>query len=259
MTGKFLKSVIIDSDDLRRNANYKPFGENILAMHANYGETPFSYTIFDSKFKTVSQHIKPVQYIRDNPDIVVSPGSDFCHYVYNNQVYVRNNNLNDTLYVIENTHTFTPKYIINEGKYKVTTEILRNEALFKRSTMLSVSSIFELKDYLFIRYGFHTSFYTKPDNFFCYYDKTKQDFFLFPSSPAGIKNDYDGGLDFWPQEQRNNVFYTFYDAYLFEENLKKTNKVQPKGPEGAVKLLNDFSRKIDPEDNPVLVIVRLKK
>ena len=253
MIGKHIKTVHSKNKDIFERTGGTAinfFNEGLLLMIPNIGDVPFSYTILDNNFNTVAQHIKPVQFTR-NPNFIVSTGSSFSYYIYGNRMHVRNNNLNDTLYFFDNCHRIIPKYTINAGIYEVTTDMLTDEELHKR-IYLNMVSAFETIDYLFIRYVFQRKLY------YCYYNKNKQKLLHF-SSETGISNDYDGGLDFWPLQQYNDLLYTFYDAYLFEENAEKSNKIQPKGPKGAIDFMKDFSRKIDPEDNPVLVIAKLKK
>jgi hypothetical protein len=53
----------------------------------------------------------------------------------------------------------------------------------------------------------------------------------------------------------NDRFYAFYSAHLFAENQ---NKLNPQGPADAIDRFNQLRSTIDPEDNPVMVIVTLK-
>ena len=142
-----------------------------------------------------------------------------------------------------------PKYIISEGKYSYTSDILletNTKAFFdKTKNHIIINSIFETKDFLFIRFN----------KKYGYYDK-KQDRFFTLKSSMGISNDYDGGLNFWPMHQKNNELIGFFDAYLFEQNI---NEVKPKGPQKAIGFFNEIHKNIDPEDNPIMVIVKLKQ
>ena len=253
MTGKHIKTVHSENKDISERTGgrtKKLYDEGLLLMIPNLGDVPFSYTILDDNFNTVAQHVKPVQYTR-NPNFMVSTGEPFSYYIYGNKMHVRNNNLNDTLYFFANSQRIIPKYTINAGIYEVTTDMLNDENIFKRS-FLNMTSAFESTDYLFIQYAFQRKSY------YCYYDKSQQKLFHFESE-TGISNDFDGGLVLWPLQQYNDLLYTFYDAHLFEEHVEKSNKIQPKGSQGSIKNLKDFSSKLDPDDNPVLVIAKLKK
>jgi hypothetical protein len=253
MTGKYIKSVQSENKDIseRTGGTYESFfHEGLLLMIPNLGDVPYSYIILDNNLKTVAQHVKPLQFPK-NPNFTVAIRPPFSYYVYGNKMHVRNNNLNDTLYFFENSQKIIPKYTINAGIYEVTTDLLYDQNFFSK-TFLNMMSAFETKDHLFIDYRF------KNKTYYCYFDKNKKDIFHF-SSEAGIQNDFDGGLDFWPLQQYNDLLYKFYDAHLFEENAEKSNKIQPKGPKDAINKLKDFSLKIDAEDNPVLVIAKLKQ
>jgi len=253
MVGKHIKTIHSENKDISeriggRVVNY--FNEGLLLMIQNFGETPFNFILLDNNFNTIARHVKPVQFTK-NANFFISIRPPFSYYVYGNRMHVRTNILNDTLYFFENSQRIIPKYTINAGTYEVTTDLLTDQNFNKRA-FLNLSSIFESKDYLFIEYVLQFKFY------YCYYDKNKQKLFHF-SSEKGISNDYDGGLDFWPLQQYNDLLFTFYDAYIFEENAKKTNITLQKEPQGAINTFKNISSKIDPDDNPVLVIAKLKK
>ena len=253
MTGNFIKSVNSENKEIAERIGgwgISFFNESLLIMIPNFGETPFSYTILDNNFNTIAQHVKPLQFTISS-GIMVSPGAAFSYYVYENRMHVRNNNLNDTLYFFENSQRIIPKYTINAGIYEITTDLLSDADFFSKS-FFNMTTAFETKDHLFIQYLF------RGKQNYCYYDKSKQKLFHF-SSEKGIPNDYDGGLEFWPQQQHNDVLYSFHDAHLFGGNAEKSDGLQPKGSREAINIMKDFSRKIDPEDNPVLVITKLKK
>ena len=61
--------------------------------------------------------------------------------------------------------------------------------------------------------------------------------------------------DFWPHYQDNKKFVVFYDAHIIKENK---NDIKPKGSIDAISRFNKMIRKLDPDDNPVMVIVNLK-
>ena len=173
--------------------------------------------------------------------------------MYDGHEYVRENVLNDTLYKINHDYSFTPKYIINAGKREVPIGLRSDSRLFERESenYVIVNQMFETKDYMLLNYTYQSKRVT------CYFHKDDNKLIYFPS-PSGIPNDYDGGFDFWPVEQINKEMYAIYNAYLFEEHKKNNNRVAPKGPPEAIERFNQLTGQIDPEDNPVLVIVRMK-
>ena len=251
LNGKFIKSVSLENDITSEFSLHNGF---LLRKHFNAGngQTPFSYSILNSNLAVVAQKVNPVQYNTKNRIMGIwSDDGYFCEYVYNGRVYVREKLFNDTIYVINNDFSFTPKYIINSNKDLPVKEFSENfilaiQNLYRNNLMYE--SIFETNDFLCISYRFQAR------ESYCYYQK-QDNRLMFSSSSSGIPNDYDGGLDFWPKVQMNNQLFAFYNAYRFKEN---ENTLKPQGPADAVERLNQLTRTIDPEDNPVMVIVTLK-
>ena len=229
--------------------------DHILSMDAVQFQPDFTYRIYNSDFQPIANRIRPLRLLnRTNPAIAGltanMPGRPFSFYIYNDQMYIRESVLNDTLYMVDHRNfLFVPKYVISEGKYAFTTDILfetNSQSFFDRAkNHISINSIFETNDFLFIKYRQE----------YCYYSKKQECFFSLNSS-FGILNDYDGGLDFWPTYQKNNELIGFYDAYLFEKNA---NKLKPKGSQQAIDQFKKMNEKIDMEDNPIMVVIKLKR
>jgi hypothetical protein len=209
----------------------------------------------------VTQKIKPKQIKPSTNSQTIninSPiGYQFSYYFFEDQLHIREGILNDTLYIINNNKfSFDAKYIINAGKYEFTEEIFQIQDVknfFDRvSSHIAVKSIFETKENLFLDYQYSNA------QIFCYFSK-KDNKLYYLNSSTGIPNDYDGGLDFWPMYQKNNELIAFYDAHLFKKNIDKSKKTALKGTKTAIDSVQKFSRNLDEEDNPVMVIVKLKK
>ena len=223
-----------------------------LGKYNNMGNTSFSYRIYSNNFKSVFEKIIPVSYkFRGNFSTF---RYNFCEYVYNGQIHVKETFLNDTVYIINPDFSFTSKYIINlPTRYKVTKDIRSNSELFssKFSEFILPYSMYETKEVLLFEYVYGNKIN------YSYYQKDDRSHWMFSSS-SGIPNDYDGGLDFWPKVQYNELLISFYDADLFVENRNNPKTLKPQGPADAISRVNQLSRRIDPEDNPVMVIVTLK-
>ena len=175
--------------------------------------------------------------------------------MYNDQVHIRESTLNDTLYVINNEFSFMPKYIINSGKYEVTVDLKSGDAFRyaqEAKNCVMLCSMFETNDYLFILYEYQGR------RIPCYYHKTENKVIHITSSSGGIPNDFDGGLDFWPEHQNNKELVAFYDAYQLVEHKKNANKFKLQGSKEVLNRFDQMIRKLEPDDNPVMVIVTLK-
>ena len=248
--GSFLKSSSMKVHETRVEISF--YNDFIVRKIPNNGTTTqFSYEILNHDGETVSQHIRPVQYRARSTSI--GPGlSSFSEYVYNDQMHIRATILNDTVYAINNDFAFIPKYIINSTRDK-TVDMLSVGNTSNIHETVYYQSLFETRDYILIHYATVENLMIQ--SHFCYYQKKDNRLMHFPKSSIVIPNDYDGGLHFWPLYQYNDQLFAFRDAYRFIEN---ENKLKPQGPADAVERLNQLSRTMDPEDNPVMVVVTLK-
>jgi hypothetical protein len=259
LNGKYVKSVSVDSR--LTGFFHTQFDDKHVVMQNNNpfraGDPPFNYYIFSNNNELITQKIKNIDYttIRQGTFIMQS----FCYYLRQGQLHVKKEALNDTIYSISKGLSFSPKYIINAGKYSLTAQLLSNPDLFGRekNNRVLFSSAFETDNYVLI------SFIYKEKNYYQYYDKNRRQSSLF-NSVSGIPNDYDGGWEFWPRKQKENELITWYNAYLFEE--KNDNKLKPKGPQKAVehqkKTINEiikYQTQYKTEANPIIVIAKLKQ
>jgi hypothetical protein len=270
--GKFLHTISVDKRLCGPICTQ--FNNEFVTMHLNdpfnEGEPPFNYSFFSSDYELLSERIKNIDFVSTQRGVGTYPG-DYWYYMYNGQLHVKNAILNDTVYRIIKEHIFVPKYIINTGKYSLSVQDLSDPELYMKeyNSRIFICSVFETHDYVLVSYIYNN------EKFFQYYDKKEFCSMLFPKSsgiPAdiygvniasGIPNDYDGGLDFWPKQQNENEFVTWYDASFFGGN---NNNLTPKGPQRAVDQLKKVTSDLKEykvnnktEANPVIIIARLKK
>jgi len=271
LDGKYLYSISVD----RRLCGpiCVQFNDEHIAMHLNdpfnAGVPPFNYSIFSSSYELISQNIQNIDYTSTQRGVGTYPG-DYWYYLYNGELHVKNALLNDTVYSITKDLIFIPKYIIHEGRYSFSTQILSDPELYQReyNNRIFLSSVFETNNFVLISYVYND------ENFYQYYDKNEYRSLLFHSAPTisanflgidfvtGIPNDCDGGLDFWPKQQNENEFVTWYNASFFENN---NNVLKPKGSYKAIdqlkkvaRYIKEFHENTGTEANPVVVIAKLR-
>jgi hypothetical protein len=254
LRGRFVSSVTMD--EKTGTGHYERLYNDLFFIYTNNynGNMPFVYEIRDINLQLMSENIKTVYFKRGQGVSMIGTPR---HYLYNNKIQWKETSLNDTIYTVENDCSFKPKYVVNAGKHEVTPELSATPDIFKfRQRMreyVNFDLFFETQDKLLISYIFGNRKY-----YYCYYDKNDQALLYFKSD-KGIPNDYDGGLDFWPTRQDNNTLYAFYDAYLFTEHLSGMKKEGLKGNPKDIKSFKKMMQILDPEDNPVLMIVKLKE
>ena len=86
---------------------------------------------------------------------------------------------------------------------------------------------------------------------------------LYKFKSKGYPNDYDGGIDFETGfvEQKNRVARTVISVPDFISYLeeKKSDNRKIKGPQSAVDAFKKLAKKVDEEDNPIIMIMKLKE
>ena len=250
LKGNFIKTIPLPHED---NTGIISYHQSFyLQKNENYGRVQYTYTVLDTDFNIIKKNVMPLQYSWKGQ--ILHPQSLFCQYTYNDHVYSKETLLNDTLYVINDDFSFIPKYIINSGKYEVTVNVRSDADRFFKEfrNKVILLSMFETDDYLFILYQYQNK------NIPCYYNKKENKLIHIVSSSSGIPNDFDGGLDFWPDYQNNKKLISFYDAYLLVEHKKNHNKFELQGGKETEKHFDQMIQKLAPNDNPVMVIVTLK-
>jgi hypothetical protein len=211
------------------------------------------YEIRNSGMHTIKQGVRPVPVDAINrPDgaKVFLRFADIICYSYEGQPCIKENTLNDTLYRVDKANNFIPAYVLDAGSYTITPEI-RSDSKRSLSNYAGINSIIETKEYLLVDYAY------KDKKYFCAYNKNNRTLFHLDSH-TGIPNDYDGGLDFWPAKQKNNEWFIFYNTATLLEKQHPPTGLPLKGGKAAIQALKNLSGNLDADDNPVLVIAKIK-
>lgn len=259
--GNFIWSTSFPIDD-RYVASY--FNEQFLRVAESYifrDSTYYVYDIYNQTGNLVKEAIPsvPISLKKDSQWRLSYKCKEINPvYIYQNQLHVREY-LNDTVYTINGLNQFIPKYVLNLGKYKITPEMQADIKNFENhiNNKVVITEIAETSNKLLMHYFYKWKFHS------CYYDKKERKVYKFASD--GFPNDYDGGVDFlnmYPiYGQKNNYIRTSFQAGEFiDKGEKCLSKKRPaKGPKSAVNRFKDLvMKKVDAEDNPVLMIVKLK-
>ncbi len=193
--------------------------------------------------------------IKTFPNFQVSIPVRYTGYsAYEGWFYHFENNLffkeffNDTLFQVTQSDLI-PKYEIDCGKYK---SPYRNFESDKITEYFMTRLFIENTNYLFFELSFDKKTYCVK------YDKKNNKCYVSDiglKSVNGFKNDLDNFVDFVPQSiNKNNELIGFIEAFELVKWLKEN-------PEKAAKLpphLQKF-KNISENDNPIVMIVKLKK
>ncbi len=215
------------------------------------------------------------------------PGEVFIHKYKNNIFYKEL--LNDTLFQIDEDYLLIPKFIFNFGKYKLPiAERGKQWTSIDFDSYIFLYHIFQTDEYLILDCEFNQYFpasrltpelkrrpgsnnntqlyntksvlgiYNRRTNDLVFSEPTSTDNYLFTS---GLYNDIDGGPRFFPDQQVNDsTLVMFVNAGDFKDHINSDDfkKSIPKYPEKK-KELERLANSLKETDNPVLMLVRLKK
>lgn len=257
--GKFLRSTPLPIDNRNTVAYFRGLLLRTAESYIFRDSTYNVYQIYNPKGQLIKEAIRSIPIpLKKDPNWRISyvTQNTIPVYTYHNMPHVREY-LNDTVYAINELNQFNPKYVFNLGKYKVTPEIQSDIEHWSERTYNKVFllDIIEMKNTLLIQYTYQEKIHS------CYYNKKENKLYKFKS--RGYPNDYDGGIDFEAVfvGQKNRIARTAIEAADFISFLeeKKPDNQKIKGPKSAVDAFKKLAKKVDEEDNPIIMIMKLKE
>ena len=261
--------------------SWMPYNDSLfIGLVPNYsGDEPIKAVIYDHYGNALMKFRNNSRYKQDNL-IISSFNSKGNIYRYNSTINIKEIN-NDTLFLLSNNNKMLSKYIFNLGKYKPSIEDANN-VNFNYSNYIYLKHIFEMNEYLFLDFDFNKysqakrqnpiekyggiSWYYTTRSLGIYNKKTEELSFALPEIVddiinTGLYNDYDGGPNFFPHMKLNDSSLIMW-INAFELKAHVSSKIfihsTPKYPEKK-KALEKLANSLNENDNPVLMLVRLKE
>jgi hypothetical protein len=146
--------------------------------------------------------------------------------------------------------------VIAVGKYLITPKA-RSEfdglSLYKK--YITPMNLLEFGDYVFYEFMY------PEDELFCFIGSKRTTFQVLIDGGNGIINDLDGGPDILPKTMKDdNTIIALVDAMKLKQHISSDAFInsKPKYPEKK-KELEKLAASLKETDNPVLMLVRLKK
>jgi hypothetical protein len=170
-------------------------------------------------------------------------------------------NFKDTVYSFNSDLTYRPNFILAPGDYRLPKSYV-DDPIRRLPEYIMFQQIFETKKYLIIRYSFY-----KGKNGLIIIDK--KDYKSYTSywtfdSFGSITNDLDGGLKFLPlsfyAEDGREYLAGLVDPFQLKARTN-SNEFKSSTPKKAEKkkVFEKLAYSLKETDNPVLMIIRLKK
>ncbi|MDX9783120.1 MAG: 6-bladed beta-propeller [Bacteroidales bacterium] len=189
------------------------------------------------------------------------------NYLNGGGTFIQNSKLNfwhnftDTIISISDDFTIEPNFLLAGGDFRLPKQYV-DDPMKRLPEYMSMEQILETNQFLILRYLFY-----KGENSLVLIDKEKRESFLSYWSYddyRGLLNDLDGGLRFQPRgylfENGREYLIEFKDAirfktYVNSNDFENARSVDPE----KKKIFKEVSDRLKETDNPVLVLVRLKK
>lgn len=230
-----------------------------VADYGTNGKYEYNWIVLDTLGNLISQ--KPSS---ERPSMLMFQGNI---YQFDNKIYY-SDCLNDTIFSLSSDLKYKAAYLFAEGDFRMTSNIVI-KSISQLTNLFSYLNMFETKHYFVIAYT-----YKAKRSVLFINRKTKEMFQGYREektgplkSKASIFNDIDGGLSSEP-EQFNYYYYvenneefivTRIEPYKLKLHVASEafKNSTPKYPENK-KELEQLANSLDENDNPVLMLVKLK-
>ena len=253
LEGKYLKSLKIDSEAPGTIASI----DNFIVINNNNdaGKATYRYVIYNTDGELISRFENPYHF--DSKSGIFSMLHECFFYEINSKLFVKDFH-SDTIYSISSDN-FSPEIVLQTGKYAITPQVRSTkEFVMDGSKNIMFTNILESKNKLYVKFRYDKKTYT------LLMDKTTKK----NISPVFLSNNkynsFDGGIEIKPSFYflHNNTEYfvqTFFPyelkTYILSDDFKSST---PKYPEKK-KQLEELANSLDENDNPVLMLVKLKE
>jgi hypothetical protein len=183
--------------------------------------------------------------------------SEISFYLFNNELHIKEL-FSDTVFHLKFPY-FEGKYIIDRKNKRPNPTIRENFGDIEQLKGLNYMYIFDRKIFEFSNFIYYQGFY-KQNDCFTIFSKKEQEL-RYPFQNSGIINDLDNGPEFWIQasfDKNHAISWVFahqLKAHVASDAFKNST---PKYPEKK-KELERLAKSLSENDNPVLMIVKLKE
>ena len=179
-------------------------------------------------------------------------------YAYNKKLFIKEL-CSDTIYELDNLD-FKPHMVIGVGKKQVTPKVRSECDMLEICTnYIQPVNLLEFGDLIY--YAFIYKFVQGDVRIYGFIGSKKNNFQALFNLGESIANDLDGGPNILPLTTKNdNTIMSMIDAltlkkYISSEEFKKSTPRYPEKKKELEKMANSLKE----TDNPVLVLVKLKK
>lgn len=171
-----------------------------------------------------------------------------------------------TIYQVSAEHSPIPLYRYNVGNHRHAYHQIKDVAKYWEAERKGKLSCYAIRTSLIAENYVFGGFNYKGMIHWVLFDRNTHQTWVIPTqstddyhSLEGIKNDLDGGFDFWPRRvSKNGEIYTWYTVEELKAKVTQSHSGQIKNPE-AVKCLKDMLDSLSEEVNVVVAVLKEKE
>lgn len=228
----------------------------ILPYYSSHGTEPYKCLILSFEGDTLGFRQNFYKYEKP-PNFSYTYFEENIIYQLGDNVYLFND-LSDTIFEITDKNEFSPHMILNRGEKSLKVQdrenLTENIDVFEFvDQFLRFRRLFESERYVYGLYRFENQKYA------FIFDKEDQQKYRVDGMKF-FTDDLSGGINFEPKYYNNGFVYSWVDAITLKNHVASDefkNSV-PKIPEKRQQLV-ELTDNLEETDNPVLVVVKLKK
>ena len=223
-----------------------------LSYFLQFGNSQFNWIIIDTLGTVIKRKERTIPYFVSN--WLEGSGT----FKYENKLSYWNP-YNDTVFSISSDLSYKASFLFSKGEYRLPKSDF--DPTQNITQYMLIRSLFETKRFLVFRYGYNKK------GVIALIDKDKKESFLIyveNFENGGITNDFDGCVNFQPvsylAENNQEYMIGFLEPYKLKAHIlsEEFKNSEPKFPEKK-KDLEKLANSLKETDNPVLMMVRLKK
>ncbi|WP_319229257.1 6-bladed beta-propeller [Draconibacterium orientale] len=251
LDGKWIKNTTIENKEVTSLA----YTNNQLLgfVYNGHGQSEYSFVLIDENGQTTNKYKNKYKFNVSTGVVIINPECIF--YQYDGILHCKELN-SDTIFSFDNG-TFNPKYILKQGEAKYTTAVREKGNSAELDQYIIPENFFETNNYLFYQYRW------KSRNNCLIQNKSNSTQYLIDNE-MGLVNDLDNGPNFKIQNvvtiDDAEYLISWINAFELKTHINSEayKNSTPLHPEKK-KEMEQLANRMDENNNPVLVLVKLKK
>lgn len=237
--------------------NFRVTKDGILCYNSNVmANTDISYNLIDTLGRTIKNFSNKYPWTRVGTSLLAAEN---LYYRFDNRLF-KKEIYSDTIYTFEDKE-FKPHLVIEQGGKLLTPEARSKYGPeYLSEHYIIQTNLFEFGDYIY--YEFSYDFKIGGQNFYRgFIGSKKNNSQVLIDASKGLINDLDNGPNIILKSIKDdNTIISWVDALELKKLVASEdfNNSNPKYPERK-KELEKLAKKIKESDNPIIVLVKLKK